>query len=202
MQVRTPVRYLANGVDIVNGVFVQNGSTLRAEVTAPIPLTSDSVSLRIDGIPVAATITQRDGPGRQWALEYVASDLFTGTHTIQLFVGAQGFEQRTFQTTSEFTLRGVAVVDPRMQGTGCGGSIFQYELSSAARKVELVLFTVAGRRVASIDLPGQPGFNVFCWDGRDSRAHDTAQGVYLYRLRATDPNGKTVTRDGRMIRAR
>ena len=56
--------------------------------------------------------------------------------------------------------------------------------------------------VASIDLPGQAGFNVFCWDGRDSRAHDTAQGVYLYRLRATDPNGKTVTRDGRMIRAR
>ncbi|HYJ32119.1 MAG TPA: C25 family cysteine peptidase [Candidatus Binatia bacterium] len=202
MQVRTPVRYLANGVDIVNGVFVQSGSTLRGEVIAPIPLTSDSVSLRIDGIPVAATITKLDGPGRQWALEFVASDLFSGTHTIQLFVGTQGFEHRTFQTTSEFTLRGVAVVDPRMQGTGCGGSIFQYELSAAARKVELQLFTVAGRRVASIDLPGQAGFNVFCWDGRDSRAHETAQGVYLYRLRATDSSGKTVTRDGRMIRAR
>jgi hypothetical protein len=202
MQVRTPIRYLANGVDIVNGVFVQNGSTLRAEVTSPIPLTADSLSLRIDGIPVAATISKIDTPGRQWALEFVAADLFTGAHTIAVAINGRTFDQRTFETSSEFTLRGVAVVDPRVQGAGCGGSIFQYELSAAARKVELLLFSVAGRRVASIDLPGQAGFNVFCWDGRDSRAHDTAQGVYLFRIRATDTNGKTVSQDGRMIRAR
>lgn len=204
MQVRTPIRYLANGVDIVNGVFVQNGSTLRAEVTSPIPLTADSLSLLIDGVPVGATISKLDTPGRRWALEFVATDFLAGTHTIQTAIGGRtaGFDQRTFQITYEFTLRGVAVVDPRVQGAGCGGSIFQYELSAAARKVELQLFSVAGRRVASIDLPGQAGFNVFCWDGRDSRAHDTAQGVYLFRIRATDTNGKTVSQDGRMIRAR
>jgi hypothetical protein len=204
LQVRTPIRYLADGVEIVNNVFVQSGAVLRAEVTSPIPLTADSLELRLDGGAVATTKTQLDTAGRVWALQTAPGVLTTGSHTIQVAIGGRtaGFDQRTFQTTSEFTIRGIAVVDPRAQGTGCGGSIFQYELSAAARKVELLLMTVAGRRVASIDLPRQAGFNVYCWNGRDSQAHVTAQGVYFYRLRATDSNGKTVSKDGRMIRVR
>ena len=99
-------------------------------------------------------------------------------------------------------MRGVAVVSPKVQGTGCGGSIFQYELSSSADKVELLLMTVAGRRVSSLRMPGNAGFNVYCWDGRDSEGHDTAIGVYLFRIRATDSTGRTVSQDGRMIRTR
>jgi hypothetical protein len=56
--------------------------------------------------------------------------------------------------------------------------------------------------VASLSLPGDAGFNVFCWDGRDSQGHVTATGLYLYRVRATDENGRTVSYDGRMIRSR
>ena len=204
LQIRTPIRYLANGVGIVNGVFVESGSTLRAEVTSPIPLTADSLELLLDGVVIPSTKTQLDTPGRLWALTASPGALSTGTHLLQVAIGGRtaGLDQVTFQTTNQFTIRGVAVVDPRMQGTGCGGSIFQYELSAAARKVELLILTVAGRRVASIDMPRQAGFNVYCWDGRDGQAHDAAQGLYFYRLRATDLNGKTVSQDGRMIRAR
>jgi peptidase C25-like protein len=204
LEVRTPIHYFAGAVEIVNNTFVQSDAVLRAEVTAPIPLTSDSLELRIDGAPVSTTKTQRDASGRVWTLQTAPGVLTTGNHTIQVAFNGRtaGFDQRTFQTTSEFTIRGVAVVDPRMQGVGCGGSIFQYELSASARKVELLLMTVAGRRVASIDVPGQAGLNVYCWNGRDSQSHDTAQGVYLYRIRATDSNGKTTSKDGRMIRAR
>jgi hypothetical protein len=56
--------------------------------------------------------------------------------------------------------------------------------------------------VASIPLPGAAGFNVYCWDGRDSQGHDTANGVYLFRIRATDTTGRTADHDGRMIRTR
>lgn len=204
LQVRTPIRYLADGVDIVNGVFVQSSAQLRAEVTSPIPLTSDSLELVLDGGVVASTKAKLDTAGRRWALNAIQAALTTGTHVIQVAVGGRttGLDQRTFQTTSEFTIRGLAVVDPRVQGAGCGGSVFQYELSAAAQKVELLILTVSGRRVASIDLPRQAGFNVYCWDGRDGQAHDTAQGVYFYRLRATDTSGKAVSKDGRMIRAR
>ncbi len=204
LAVRTPIRYVADDIEIIDGVFIAGGSLLRAEITAPIPLTADSLSLRYDGVPITAAATALDGTGRRWALESLAGDRGPGQHTIQVAVGGRtdGLDAATFQISAQFTLRGVAVVDPRRQGAGCGGSIFQYELSAPASKVELFLYTVAGRRVASFPLPGAAGYNVFCWDGRDSQGHIAATGVYLYRVRARDDGGRVVSYDGRMIRSR
>ena len=200
LEVRTPVHYFANGTEIVNGVFVSGGARIRADVTTPIPVTADSLELFLDGVSIGV---QKTGAGRQWSLEGLPG-FGPGTHTLQIAVGGRttGLQLVTFQVSAEFTMRGVAVVSPKVQGAGCGGSIFQYELSSSADKVELLLMTVAGRRVSSIHMPGNAGFNVFCWDGRDSQGHETAIGVYLFRIRATDPTGRTVTQDGRMIRTR
>ena len=204
LQVRTPIVYFANGVEIVNNVFVESGALLRAEVISPIPLTADSLELLLDGVPVSATKSQTDVAGRRWALESLAGNRDEGSHTIQVAFSGRtaGLDERTFQITSEFTLRGVAVVSQRVQGTGCGGQVFQYELSGGARKVELLILSVSGRRIASLDLPRQAGYNVYCWDGRDGQGHEAATGVYFYRVKATDPGGRTVTRDGRMIRSR
>ena len=145
-----------------------------------------------------------DATGRRWALESLAGNRAEGSHLIQVaFSGRTAdLDERTFQITSEFTLRGVAVVSQRVQGTGCGGQVFQYELSGGARKVELLILSVSGRRIASLDLPRQAGYNVYCWDGRDGQGHEAATGVYFYRVKATDPSGRTLTRDGRMIRSR
>ena len=204
LQVRTPVRYLANGVVIVNGVYAENEAILRAEVTTPIPVTADSLELYLDGIPITVTKKQTDTAGRQWVLEGLPEGRGPGSHTLQLAVGGRtaGLGQATYQVSTQFTMRGVAVVSPQVQGTGCGGSIFQYELSAPANKVQLLLLTVAGRRVSSVQMSGNAGFNVYCWDGRDSEGHDTAAGVYLYRIKATDATGRTVSQDGRMIRPR
>jgi hypothetical protein len=204
LQVRTPVRYLANGVAILNGVFVENEAILRAEVTTPIPVTADSLELYLDGVPITVTKTQTDAAGRQWVLEGLPEGRGAGTHTLQLAVGGRtaGLDQVSYQVSTQFTMRGVAVVSPQVQGAGCGGSIFQYELSGPATKVELLLLTVAGRRVSSVRMSGNAGFNVYCWDGRDSQGHDAAAGVYLYRIKATDATGRTVSQDGRMIRPR
>ena len=201
---RVAVQYLANGVGIVNGVFVENAAVLRAEVTTPIPVAADSLELRLDGIPIAVTKTATDATGRRWALESLPESRGPGTHVLQIAVGGRtaGFDQATYQVSAEFTMRGVAVVSPRIQGAGCGGSVFQYELSAPAAKVELLLLTVAGRRVASVEMPGSAGLNVYCWDGRDSQGNDTATGLYFYRVRATDVSGRTAEQDGRMIRSR
>ncbi len=205
LAVRSTVRYLANGTVIVNGTFVESNATLRAEVTTPIPVTADSLTLLLDGVPLAnVTKTALDATNRRWVLVAPAMDLTRGPHTLDVEIsGRTGvFAQGTFTVETSLTLRHVAVVSPRLMGTGCEGSVFQFELSTPTPKVQLLLMTVAGRRVASLEWPGQAGFNTYCWDGRDSQGNIAATGLYFYRLTAVDVVGHRVSQDGRMIRAR
>jgi hypothetical protein len=205
LQIRSTVRYLANGAVIVNGTFVESNATLRAEVTTPIPVAADSLTLLLDGVPLTnVTKSAMDATNRRWALVAPVMDLARGSHTLDVEIGGRAgvFAQATFTVETNLTLRHVAVVSPRLMGTGCEGSVFQFELSTPTPKVQLLLMTVAGRRVASLEWPGQAGFNVYCWDGRDSQGNVTANGLYFYRLTAVDVAGHRVSQDGRMIRTR
>ncbi|HEY3156378.1 MAG TPA: FlgD immunoglobulin-like domain containing protein, partial [Candidatus Eisenbacteria bacterium] len=205
LQVRDSVRYLANGVVIVNGTFVESNAVLRAEVMTPIPVTADSLTLLLDGVPLTnVTETALDATGRRWALVTLAEDRGPGVHRLDVEVnGRTGvFRQATFNVETSLALRRVVVVSPRLMGSGCDGSVFQFELSTPVPKVELLLMTVSGRRVASAQWPGKAGFNVYCWDGRDSQGNTTATGLYFYRLTAVDAAGHKASQSGRMIRTR
>jgi hypothetical protein len=205
LQVRSTVRYLANGVVIVNGTYAESNASLRAEVTTPIPVTADSLTLLLDGVLLSnVTKTAMDLTGRRWALVAPAMDLSRGIHTLDVEISGRAgvFAQASFTVETILTLRGVLVVSPRLMGTGCGGSVFQFELSTPTPKVQLMLMTVSGRRVTSLEWPGKAGFNVYCWDGRDSQGNETATGLYFYRLTAVDAAGHRATQDGRMIRSR
>jgi hypothetical protein len=205
LQVRSTVRYLANGTVIVNGTFVESSAALRAEVTTPIPVTADSLTLLLDGVLVTnVTKTALDATNRRWALDLSASDLTQGPHTLDVEISGRAgvFAQATFTVENSLTLRHVVVVSPRLMGSGCDGSVFQFELSAPSPKVQLLLMTVAGRRVANLEWTGNAGFNVQCWDGRDSQGNVTATGLYFYRLTAVDASGHKASQDGRMIRSR
>jgi hypothetical protein len=204
-QVRSTVRYLANGAVIVNGGFIESNATLRAEVTTPIPVTADSLTLLLDGVPLAnVTKTALDATNRRWALDAPAADLVQALHTLDVEISGRAgvFAQGSFNVETGLAIRRVVVVSPRLMGSGCDGSVFQFELTTPSPKVQLLLMTVAGRRVASLEWPGQAGFNVYCWDGRDSQGNIAATGLYFYRLSAVDGAGHRVSQDGRMIRTR
>ena len=58
------------------------------------------------------------------------------------------------------------------------------ELETAAH-VELSVFNLAGRRVATLARgPHLPGSHTFTWDGRDDLGAELASGAYFYRLRS------------------
>jgi len=205
LQVRSTALYRANGTLIVNGGFVESNAALRAEVTTPIPVTADSLTLLLDGVPLAnVTKTALDVTNRRWALDAPAVDLVQALHTLDVDISGRAgvFARATFNVETSLSLRRVLVVSPRLMGTGCEGSVFQFELTTPAPKVQLMLMTVAGRRVASLEWPGKAGFNVYCWDGRDSQGNVTANGLYFYRLTAVDAAGHKASQDGRMIRTR
>ncbi|HYQ89882.1 MAG TPA: FlgD immunoglobulin-like domain containing protein, partial [Candidatus Binatia bacterium] len=204
-QVRSTVRYLANGAVIVNGGFIESNATLRAEVTTPIPVTADSLTLLLDGVLLAnVTKTALAATNRRWALDAPAADLVQALHTLDVEISGRAgvFAQGSFNVETGLAIRRVVVVSPRLMGSGCDGSVFQFELTTPSPKVQLLLMTVAGRRVASLEWPGQAGFNVYCWDGRDSQGNVAANGLYFYRLSAVDGAGHRVSQDGRMIRTR
>lgn len=203
--VRSTVSYFANGVPLVNGTFVESNAALRAEVTTPIPVTADSLTLLLDGVPIAnVTETATDATGRRWALTAPALDLTKGAHTLDVEIPGRGgiFAQASFNVETALAIRRVAVVSPRLMGSGCDGSVFQFELSTPTPTVRLLLMTVSGRRVASLEWPGNAGFNTYCWDGRDSQGNITANGLYFYRLTAVDATGHKASQNGRMIRTR
>jgi len=204
-QVRSTVRYLANGAVIVNGGFIESNAALRAEVTTPIPVSADSLTLLLDGAPLAnITKTALDATNRRWALDAPPEDLVQALHTLDVEISGRAgvFAQGSFNVETNLAIRRVVVVSPRLMGSGCDGSVFQFELTTPSPKVQLLLLTVSGRRVASLEWPGRAGFNTYCWDGRDSQGNVTANGLYFFRISAEDAAGHRVSQDGRMIRTR
>ena len=56
-----------------------------------------------------------------------------------------------------------------------------------AQEVELTVYDVTGRRVATLARGRYaPGDHATLWDGRDGSGHEVPSGVYLYRLRTDD----------------
>jgi hypothetical protein len=203
LQVRTVVRYTANGKDILDGEFVDGSAVLRAEVTTPVPVVADSLELLVDGSPIVITKSRTDAAGRHWTLQSLPEERGPGSHELRIAIGGRSaeFGSVTYRVDTSFRIVHVAVVSSRIPMTGCDGTVFQYELTAPAARVRLLVNTVAGRRVAALDWPGVTGINVQCWDGRDSEGHEMARGVYFYRLAATDLSGRTVLQTGRMIHA-
>jgi hypothetical protein len=70
---------------------------------------------------------------------------------------------------------------------------FYYQLSSDAEKVEVKIFTLAGRLIRQIPFASaQAGINYSTvWDGRDQEGDAVANGVYIYKITAEGTlNGK------------
>jgi hypothetical protein len=62
---------------------------------------------------------------------------------------------------------------------------FTFELNLEA-EVQVKIYTLSGRLIQILELPqARSGFNVLKWDGRDRDGDELANGVYLYKVIAT-----------------
>ena len=68
---------------------------------------------------------------------------------------------------------------------------FVFSLTGVAAGVNIDIYTVAGRRIRRLEIPG-PLINYVeaLWDGRDRAGDVVANGVYFYRLTAQGPEGR------------
>jgi len=66
---------------------------------------------------------------------------------------------------------------------------FTFELNFADTEVRVKIFTLAGRLIRTLESVGVRGFNQIDWDGRDEDGDSLANGVYLYKIIATQNLG-------------
>ena len=70
---------------------------------------------------------------------------------------------------------------------------FTFELSSEA-KVEIFIYTIGGRKIRHIESRTfMQGFNFISWNGRNQFGRELANGIYIYKIIATDNNNKNNT---------
>lgn len=72
---------------------------------------------------------------------------------------------------------------------------FTFKLTQIPEELKILVYTVAGRKIRSIDLPQTSlryDLNKIYWDGRDQDGDQVANGVYLYRI-IMKKAGKTET---------
>jgi hypothetical protein len=77
---------------------------------------------------------------------------------------------------------------------------FIYSLSGIADRVEVRIYTVAGRRIRTLHKAGPViNYDEIFWDGRDEVGEPVANGVYFYRFIARGEGGE-ISRQGKMAR--
>jgi hypothetical protein len=66
---------------------------------------------------------------------------------------------------------------------------FTFELNFDNTEVRVKIFTLSGRLIRTLESVGNSGFNQLEWDGRDGDGDQLANGVYLYKIIATQRLG-------------
>src|SRR5262249_49922740 len=87
--------------------------------------------------------------------------------------------------------------DPvRSRGGAGAGGVFIVDAPGDPINTLIRIYTVAGKLVRQLDLPGGQGQVQLRWDGLDDEGDPLAQGTYLYKVyvNARDADGKSSPR--------
>ena len=112
------------------------------------------------------------------------------THTLRIdaadVLGNSTTEELEFQVAIKLAVRFFA----NHPNPFASHTTFAWELTGAPRTLSFTIYTSAGRRVKTINVPlPRIGYDEFNWDGTDDRGHELANGLYYLQLKATDPGG-------------
>jgi hypothetical protein len=163
------------------------------------------LSLSVGGQPqaFAAAAAPGDTSGREWVLSWVHGPYPKDLIPVELAIGPER-RTHTFRVTGgadALALEQVAAFpNPFEDDLGCQ---FSFMLNTGVRADLLLrVFTVSGRLVYErVERGLNPGYHQLRWDGRDAEGQKLANGVYLYRLIARNPQTNSVF-TGRLVKFR
>jgi hypothetical protein len=171
----------------------EHGINMTGEVGHGITLMIDQdLEHQID---LSGNFEYEPGSYQKGALSYQLSSLFEGDHdlTIKAWDNANNSSLRSVnvKVSAQRELKLTQVMNhPNPFSTTTN---FYYYLSSEADKVEVRIFTLAGRLIREIPYASaRTGINYSTtWDGKDQDGDEVANGVYIYKITAEGAvNGK------------
>jgi hypothetical protein len=176
-------------------------------VHSPKPLVpSTDLTLTVNGVTQSFTAAPAagDDSGREWLVSWDHAPYAVDLYTVRLGV-AGGVEQlHTFRVITggdELQLLNVFnFPNPFQEERGTAFSFFL----AAGGPAELMIrvYTVGGRLIYErVEHGLAPGYHQLAWDGRDADGDLIANGVYLYRVIASN-GSKSFTVTSRLVKLR
>jgi hypothetical protein len=191
------------GVDnFQSGDVVGDNPVLRATISDSISgvnITGEighKITLALDGrtdekIDVTDLFSYDSGSYTRGTLLYPFGALAEGRHTVEIKAWDNLNNSNT--ATAEFIVR------PKNRLTLTevmnypnpfrNRTTFTFELNFDGSEVLVKIFTLSGRLIRTLEGMGNSGFNQLEWDGRDGDGDQLANGVYLYKIIATQSLG-------------
>jgi hypothetical protein len=197
--VQPQVEIKFDGRRVVNGDFVSGQPDVTVEIRdrARIAVADTSlVTVLLDGERVvygpqtgqAQLIPVSDDKDAELrAIALMKPSLEDGEHRLEVIARdvSRNFQYAQVEVVvnNEFSLTNVM----NYPNPFANSTEFTYILTRPAIDVRLKVYTVAGRLINEIfGLPGESGFNTFRWSHQDYDGDGLANGVYFYKLVASD----------------
>jgi hypothetical protein len=184
------------GRAIRDGSLVPARVVVRAAVASPVILAASELKFLVDGgdSTASANVEQTDPSGRNWQVG-IELGLADGDHV--LAVGIGDVERSvTVAVTSGFAMNRLFVYPSPFDRV----TSFNYELTGSPAGVLIEIFTISGRKLVEIDGSAVVGENSVVWEGLDAEGDRVANGLYVYRITATDTEGRKITRLDKIVK--
>jgi hypothetical protein len=197
----------ANGVPLADGDPVPPTAAMTMLVRSPKPLTpATDLTLTVNGTATPFTFqpSPGDASGREWILAWDHAPYGVDLYTVVLGVNGGVPQEHTFRVTTggnDLQLLNVFnFPNPFQEERGTAFSFFL----AAGGPVDVMIrvFTVSGKLIYErVERGLAPGYHQLPWDGRDNEGDQIANGVYLYKVVATNGT-KSQTYLGRLVKLR
>lgn len=188
----------ADGKRLMDGDFIPPSPTILVRLdaadgetpaTATVSMAVNHVAVEAQSAPAGAkNATHTASPAEEFTF---MPRLATGEHQLRFLVARMN-ARGDIDTVVESILVRVSVksriLDVQAYPNPFGAETritFMLAGSRPPDEVRIRFFTVAGRRIRDIQVPGsflQIGFNAIPWDGRDADGDEIANGYYFYEL--------------------
>ena len=181
LKVRFSNEVFFDGVRAFDGDYVSPGAEVEMGISLPMAVPAGDLAVLVQGAGgewAPDIVREALGPdSTQWRLRFALEGLAEGRHTLQLLVGEVRTDALRFVLEGELAVRNLTnYPNPFQDGTDI---IFQLTVPA---DIEIRIFTVAGKKLATFVTKGENGYNRIYWNGRDNDGDEVANGVYLYRV--------------------